>query len=148
MDKVPRKETDIRPLNTIDILNQKATQVDTAYHFTVLHFLHLISIQTILDGINGVLTIALLCYKEMNIIMLPPLFPWRGLCSMEYNLSHMVHILEQSICLTPKCCDVGYNTLHIWRVTTRFILQTMTPEHEQNLIIFLEKQIESKTHHK
>lgn len=64
MDKVPQKETDIRPLNTIDILNQKATQVDTAYHFTVLHFLHLLSIQTILDGINGVLIIALLCYNK------------------------------------------------------------------------------------
>lgn len=104
MDKVLQKETDIRPLNTIDSFNQKATQVDAAYHFTVLHFLHLISTQKILNGINGVLTIALLCYKEMNIIMLPPLSLWRGLCSMEYILSHKVHILEKSICLTPKSC--------------------------------------------
>lgn len=38
MDKVLQKETDIRPLNTIDSFNQKATQVDAAYHFTVLNF--------------------------------------------------------------------------------------------------------------
>lgn len=70
---------------------------------------------------------------------------------MEGPVLHIIyplHILEQSIWFTPKCCEVGYSTLHILRVTTRLILQTVTPEHEQNLRIFLEKQIQSKTHDK